>query len=100
MSVHPSDMKQHHRRDGTTTRQILASPIGALFVSIHPAFCKKLAESLGRNDLKFFRYEQFGISTYRGMSPERVIFDHYVTENLMPHERPYYLAFDARRVNK
>lgn len=75
-------MKQ--RQTGTTTKQIRLAPKGAIYVwpvsaSLH--YPRRIAESEGRQDIKFIPQSQFTLHEIRGRRVEAVVIDHAVVMN-------------------
>lgn len=66
------------RRSGSTTSQLKNAPLGAAFVWVNGDlhYPRKLAESLGRKDLRMFSPGSVGNGALRGLRLPAVIVDH------------------------
>ena len=67
------------RGTGRTTRQMLAAPIGALFVSCHVGaldYDRRLARKHGREDLKIVPFSYINGRRYMGLKLYSVVVDH------------------------
>lgn len=66
------------RGSGSTTNQLKNAPIGAIFVWVngHLYYPRKLAESLGRQDLRIFSPGSVENGALRGLRVTAVIVDH------------------------
>ena len=66
------------RGSGSTTNQIKNAPIGAVFVWVNGdlTYPRRLAESLGRADIRMFSPRTVGNGALRGLRVPAVIVDH------------------------
>lgn len=66
------------RGSGSTTRQIKSAPMGAVFVWVNGDlhYPRRLAESLGRTDLRMSSPRSVGSGALRGLRVPEVIVDH------------------------
>lgn len=83
----PNDIRQVHRGDGTTTKQIKASPIHARYVTPNIDYTSHLALSLGRGDLKMEPMSFFENHRWRGLRKSQVVVDHAVPECMEREQR-------------
>lgn len=67
------------RGTGRTTRQLQAAPSGSLYVCPnHPStrYIKRMAERLGRGDLRFASPQELETHKFRGLEFPAIILDH------------------------
>ena len=71
------------RGSGKTTQQIIAAPIGSIYVWPHPdtRYPRMLAKQLGRTDLQFVSPGWLRIENIQGRRFTGIVSDHEVCEN-------------------
>ena len=89
-----------NRCTGRTTRQMLAAPQGAVFVSAHAgsvSYDKALALKHGRSDLKIVTPDWLTGGRWVGLELTGIVFDH---DMQMTEQRQEYLRMALTRVRK
>ena len=89
-----------NRGTGRTTRQMLAAPQGAVFVSAHAgsvSYDKALALKHGRSDLKIVAPDWFSGGRWTGLRLTGIVIDHATQ---MTEQRQEYLQMALTRVRK
>lgn len=79
-TIDPNTIGQTCREDGTTTKQIKASPMGAIYVSSCLGYTKRLAHDLGRDDLKIEPISFLTAYRFRGLRGSQIVIDHHVRD--------------------
>jgi len=90
VTTDPNKIYQEHRGDGTTTKQIKASPEKAIFVCPNQTcahYSKLLAHDLGRQDIEFVSTSFFENNRWRGLLKSRIVIDHATRKNMTPQQR-------------
>lgn len=83
----PNEFYQTKRGDGTTSRQILACPHGAIFVSPTKDYTTHLAHHLGRGDIKIEGTSFLLNDRWRGLQNLDVVVDHAIHSMLTREEK-------------
>ena len=71
---------QRFRGDGTTTRQLKATPHGAHYVTPSTDYTRHLAHFLGRGDLKIESLSFFESRKWCGLKRSQIVIDHAAAE--------------------
>jgi hypothetical protein len=88
----PNDIHQNDRGDGTTTRQLKASPEKAIYVlptmGAYP-YTRDLAHNLGRDDIEFVSSDFFRDNRWRGLKKSRIVIDRATPQSMSFNDRVY-----------
>ena len=86
------------RGDGTTTRQMQNAPIGAVYIWVRrdTAYPKRVAEKIGRTDLKIVWPNWLTDSQWQGNWFGGIILDHAAAERLTDNQWQCYVDAKSR----
>ena len=76
-----SQLHQHCRGDGTTTKQIKEAPRGSFFITANTPmsrYCRRIAINLCRQDIRFFERSQILGLWFQGQNIPGIVVDHDV----------------------
>lgn len=86
------------RRDGSTTRQMLAAPQGSVFVWVtdHLHYPTDLAKRLGRKDLVIVGPSWLKVGRYQGLELKGLVLDHAIDLNSGVYDHFIYALHRVR----